>query len=545
MTRNLSTLFVALVVGSLVLLNILGLRFFGRVDVTRDKVFTLSNASRETMGGLDGPVVVTAYFTEQLPAPYSSNARYVRDLLEEFRAASKGKLAFEFVDPQSQETASDKENKKEVKQDIFGRRFREPTSIEKELTGQGISPVEIRVIEEDQQQTKRAYMALVVKYQEKKEVIPLVQNVASLEYDLTSLIRKLGRSKTPVIGVLQGHGEPALNEKFRALQTVLSQTYEVRPVELGTKPSFDATLDALYVLGPRTALPENELKAIDAFLMEGKAVAFFVDNVHVDLRSFQPTETNHGLNALLSSYGVTVGDRLVADVKSGNLSVSERRGYMVIDQPVPFPFLPIVPRLEGDSVVSAGLGDVMFPFVASLETKPIEGSTATVLARSSPKSWLENKPPNVSPQRDWRAETISPQGPYVLMVQVSGTLKSHFEPPVNQSSVASTSTPSQSKGEARVMVVGTSALFQDEFMQSRGNQILALNMADWLVLDPALLAMRNRGLTLPTLQSELSDSTRNLVKFGNALGLPLLLALFGVVRWRRREASRSSVTVNG
>ena len=64
-----------------------------------------------------------------------------------------------------------------------------------------------------------------------------------------------------------------------------------------------------------------------------------------------------------------------------------------------------------------------------------------------------------------------------------------------------------------------------------------------MLLDPALLAMRNRGLALPTLQAELSDSTRNLVKFGNALGLPLLLALFGVVRWRMRESSRSSVTV--
>jgi len=94
-----------------------------------------------------------------------------------------------------------------------------------------------------------------------------------------------------------------------------------------------------------------------------------------------------------------------------------------------------------------------------------------------------------------------------------------------------------------VVVVGTAALFQDDFMQNRGNQVLALNIADWMLLDPALLAMRNRGLALPTLQAELSDSTRNLVKFGNALGLPLLLALFGVVRWRMREASRSSVTV--
>jgi gliding-associated putative ABC transporter substrate-binding component GldG len=543
MTRTISAVFIAAILGILVLVNALGLRLFGRVDVTREKAYTLSKATKDTLSALEEPVVVTAYFTEQLPAPYSSNARYVRDLLEEFRATSKGRVAFEFVDPQSQETDADKEAKKEVKQDIFGRRFRDQTSIEKELAGQGIQPVEIRVIEEDQQQTKRAYMAIVVKHQEKKEVIPLVQNVSSLEYDLTTLVRKLTRAKTPVIGVLQGHGEPKLDEKYRYLLTMLSQMYEVRPVELSGKDRFDDTLDALYVMGPKTALPPNELKAVDQFLMKGKAVAFFLDQVQVDVRTFQPSDAAHGLTELLSTYGVTVGNRLVADVKSGNVSISERRGFMVINQPVPYPFLPVVQRLEGDSVVTAGLGDVLFPFPTSLEVKQAEGTTATVLARSSNKSWLENTPPNLNPQRDWRAETITPTGPYPLMAQVAGTLKSHYAAEAAQSAPGVTPVIGQSEKEARVIVVGTSALFQDDFMQNRGNQVLALNIADWLLLDPALLAMRNRGLALPVLQAELSDSTRNLVKFGNALGLPLLLAAFGLVRWRLREASRATVTV--
>jgi gliding-associated putative ABC transporter substrate-binding component GldG len=533
-------LFIAAVFGILVLVNVLGLRLFARADVTRDGAYTLSKASRDTLTALDEPVTVTAYFTENLPAPYASNARYVRDLLEEFRSASKGKLAFEFIDPQSQETDQDKEAKKEVKQDIFGRRFREPTSVEKELTGSGIQPVEIRVIEEDQQQTKRAYMALVLKHQEKKEVIPLVQNVASLEYDLTSLLRKMTRSKSPVIGVLQGHQEPKLEDKFRYLQTVLSQTYQVKPVELGQKERFDPDLDALYVVGPKTALAPNELKAVDQFLMEGKSVAFFLDTVHVDLKTFEPIEASHGLTAMLASYGVTVGDRLVADVNSGQITLSERRGYMVVNQPVPYPFMPVVKRLEGDSVISAGR-DVAFPFVSTVEVKAVEGTQALVLARSSTKSWLENKPPNISPQRDWRAETITPAGPYPVMVQVSGTLKSHYAAEATQSGAAPV--VAQSKSEARLIVVGTSALVQDDFMNNRGNQVLALNVADWLLLDPALLAMRNRGLALPTLKSDLSDGTRNFAKFGNAFGLPLGLALVGLLRWRVREASRATVTL--
>jgi ABC-type uncharacterized transport system involved in gliding motility auxiliary subunit len=126
-------------------------------------------------------------------------------------------------------------------------------------------------------------------------------------------------------------------------------------------------------------------------------------------------------------------------------------------------------------------------------------------------------------------------------VQLSGKLKSHF---AAQSTPGTAPVLAESKGDARLIVAGTSALVRDEFIQSsRANQALLMNIADWLVLDPALLAMRTRGLQMATLEPELPDSTRAAVKFGNALGLPLALALVGLVRWRMREARRASVAL--
>ena len=539
-------LFLLAVVGSLVLVNVLGLRFFGRLDVTRDGAYTLAAASKDTLSALDEPVTITAYFTENLPAPYSSNARYVRDLLEEFRSASKGQVAFEFIDPAGQETEQDKETKREVKQDIFGRRFREPTSVEKELTSEGVQPVELRVIEDDQQQTRRAYMGLVLKHQEKKEVIPVVKSVDGLEYDLTTLIRKLARARTPVIGILQGHEEPALREKLRFLSSALSQTYELRPVTLGEKDRFDASLDALLVIGPKTALSPQEVKAVDQFLMEGKSVALFLDSMRVDLQQFNPVEASHGLTAWLSQYGVTLGEQLVADASSASINVSEQRGFMLVQMPVPYPFLPVVKQLEGESPISKGLGEVIFPWASPVSVTPAEGVQAQVLARSSNKSWLENKPANLDPRRDWRSESPQLSGPHPLMVQLSGKFKSAYAAEAAQSAPGASPVLAESKSEARLIVVGTSALIQDDFAgMSRGNQALLLNVTDWLLLDPALLAMRSRGLSMATLKPELSDATRSGVKFGNALGLPLALALFGLVRWRMREARRSTIRLEG
>jgi gliding-associated putative ABC transporter substrate-binding component GldG len=537
-----ANILLAATVGCLVLLNILGLRAFGRFDATRDQIYTLSQASKDTMSKLEDPVTVTAYFTDDLPAPYSGNARYVRDLLEEFRAASKGRLSFEFLDPMSQETAEDKETKKEVKRDIFGRTFREPTSVERELAEVGIQPVEVRVIEDDQMQTKRAYMGIVIKHQEKKEVIPVVQDVRTLEYDLTTLVKKLTRPKTPVIGVVQGHEAPVLHEKLTRLQTLLSQMYEVRPVDLAARERVDAEIDALLVIGPKTAFQPNELKAIDQFIMEGKSVAFFLDSVQVDLRTFEPSEATHGLGPLLETYGIKVGDQLVADVESAPLNVQERRGFMIVTMPVPYPFIPLLARLEGDSPVTEGLSGVTLPFSTPVTATAPEGATATVLAKSSRKSWLENKPYNLDPRREWRNETITPNGPHPLMVQVSGKLKSHFASEASTSSASGVPVLAESKGEPRVIVAGGSAALWDDFM-GRPNQALLLNVADWLLLDPALLTMRTRGLAEAPLQPELSATTRNAVKFGNAFGIPFALAAFGLVRWRMRESRRATVTV--
>jgi ABC-type uncharacterized transport system involved in gliding motility auxiliary subunit len=330
-----------------------------------------------------------------------------------------------------------------------------------------------------------------------------------------------------VIGIVQGHDEPKLEEKLTHLRTVLSEMYEVRPVDLSSAEKVDPSVDALWVVGPKTAFKPNELKAIDQFLMEGKSAAFFLDAVQVDPRTFAPTEAEHGLGAFLETWGVKVGDKLVADAQSAQLNVQEQRGFMMVSMPVPYPFIPVLQRLEGDNPITRGLANLSMPFSTEVTLQPQAAAMGAVLAKSSPKSWLEAKPYKIDPRRDWRSETVAVDGSHPLMVQLNGKLKSHYD-------------GTESKADARIIVAGGSALLQDQFM-SRTNQALLLNVADWMLMDPALLAMRSRGLAEAPLKAEIAESTRNTVKFGNAFGIPLLLAAFGLVRWRMREASRREV----
>ena len=527
-----ATVVALITLGSIALLNVLGLQFFGRVDRTKDRVYTLSEATKTTLAALEDPVTVTCYFTDNLPPPLSSNARYVRDLLEEFRAQSKGKVGFEFIDPASQETEEDKAKKKEVKRTILGT-TREQTSVEQKLGESGIQPVQVRVVEQDQAQQKNVYMAIEVAYGENKQVIPVVQSTDGLEYDLTTLIRRLTQQKVPVVGVLQGHGELSPEDPdLQQLTQLLQQNYEVRPVPL--TPGADGSVKipdeiaGIFVIGPKQAYADPELRAIDAFLMKGKGAAFLVDRVSVDLKTFQPTPVSSGLEALLTGYGMELGTTIVGDLESVELTMAERRGMFMIPKQIKYPFIPMPKQLAMDSIVSKGIGDVTLPFVTTVTKKPIDGVELTTLARSGSKSWLEEPTAeNVNPQRSWETEPTY-GGPYDVAVTAKGLLPSQY------------TAGTKSKSESRVLVIGTAGLVVKQMMGPQ-NANLVLNATDWLLFNEQLITMRSRGLVEAPLAADLSDTVRNVVKVTNVVGVPLLLLVYGLLRWQQRNGKRRAL----
>jgi ABC-type uncharacterized transport system involved in gliding motility auxiliary subunit len=203
---------------------------------------------------------------------------------------------------------------------------------------------------------------------------------------------------------------------------------------------------------------------------------------------------------------------------------------MTIQMPLKFPFLPMPKTLEGTSAMTKGIGDVTLPFVVPLYPKSkLEDVEVQALAKSSPKSWLEEPTQeNLNPRRDWGQADVGFTGPYTLIANARGQLPSFAN------------AAKKSEAEARVIVAGSSTLLNDQVMGPQ-NAALVLNMIDWLSLDAKLLEMRTRGLTDAAFAPDLSDAARNSIKWGNVVGSPLLLVLFGVARWRLREAHRKGL----
>src|SRR5687767_11743355 len=196
-----------LIAAIIVVINLLGNEYHFRADLTEDNQYTLSSATKEILKNLEEPVTIKAYFSKDLPAHVAKTRQDFQDILVEYASLSDGQIQYEFVDPNSKD------------------------SNEQDATQKGIQPVLINVREKDQVKQQKAFLGATVQLGDKSEVIPFVQSGAAMEYSLSTAIKKIAIDKKPVIGFLQGHGEPGLMEMSQVNQQ-LSILYELIEINL-------------------------------------------------------------------------------------------------------------------------------------------------------------------------------------------------------------------------------------------------------------------------------------------------------------------------
>ncbi len=216
----------------------------------------------------------------------------------------------------------------------------------------------------------------MVEYAGKRETIPVIEDLSTLEYDLTSAIRKLTRDRLPVAGILTGHGEPgrtAIETFWRALE----RNYEVRTVSVKDS-TLDPRPDVLFIIAPTDTFPEAHLKAIDRYLMEGGRVAVLLNRINANLQFGFASEQKTGLEDLLAHYGAVVRPDLVMDRQSSVVTLQRTVGFFRVAQMVEYPFFPIATSFNPEHPMVSRLREVFFYYVSSIDTSAAlpEGSSA-------------------------------------------------------------------------------------------------------------------------------------------------------------------------
>lgn len=501
----------------LILLNIVSIRIFGRMDVTKNNLFTLSDASKQFMRNLDDRVTIKAYFTEDLPSPYNMNRRSVLDQLNEYKAYSRGNLQFEFIDPTGEKAEQDAQQ-------------------------QGVQPVQVQVVKEDKFEVKRAYMGMVILYEDKKEILPVIQNVSTLEYDITSTIKRLTSTTQKKIGFLSGHGEPGLNELSR-VQQLLSKQYQVTTVEVSKIEHVDADIAALIIMAPNQRFPETDKYKIDQYVMGGGKVAFLLNKIEASLQQRFGKATELNLEDLLENYGLRINPDLVRDSRCASVSIVQQQFGFNIQSQVPFPYLPMASEFSKDNMMVKDLQGLVLFFVSSIDTANLAARNlqGEIFIRSSKESGRQTGFFMFDPLQRYQKEDFA-EKEIPLAAVVYGQFKSLFagkEVPKDTSAGATPPGGStlQISPASRIVLVGDGDFARDQYLGNRDNLTFFANMVDYLVDDAGLITIRSKDASMPPLE-QVSDGTKKMLKYGNLVIPPLLILGYGLFRWRVRKARK-------
>lgn len=168
-----------------VLVNLVGMTLFFRIDLTANKVYSLSDVSKNVVSTLREPLTINVFFTRNLPAPYNGVEQYLRDLLGEYALSANTYFNYRFYDVTPEGEGGGPKSSENLKL----------------AESYGISPVQIQVVEKDEMKLKKAYMGLAIIHGDMMERLPTITTSDGLEYKLTTSIQKLNNKISAFIGL--------------------------------------------------------------------------------------------------------------------------------------------------------------------------------------------------------------------------------------------------------------------------------------------------------------------------------------------------------
>lgn len=520
-----------------------------RVDLTEDKRYTISPATRQLLAGLDQDVTIDVYLEGDFPARFKRLQNAVRETLQEFQVYSS-RIRFNFIDPGA---ASDEQKRNEYY---------------RQLVLKGIQPTNLVAQENGNRVEKIIFPGAIVSAAGKEVPVMLLkgnqaaspderlnQSVEGLEYELATAIRQLARKKKKRIGYIEGHRELSTLETADLISS-LQKDYEVYRVDLNKVPDLQA-LDAILVAKPLLPYTEAEKYKIDQFIMNGGKAMFFLDPVSIDLDSIRTAGTvafplDQNLQDLLFKYGVRVNGNLVQDINSGQIPmVVGMLGNQPQTQLMNWRYYPV---LNGFSrhPITRNLDAVYGRFISTIDTVRSAGIRKHPLIITSPYSRVVATPVEVSLNE--ARQPVDPKlftaGPQLVGILLEGRFRSVFANRPRPEGIAAGRFVAQGKA-SQIIVVSDGDLVRNEVNKKTmqpyrlgfdrysgatfANRDFVANGMDYLLDESRLISLRAKEIKLRPLDRVKVVAEKRQWQLLN-LVLPLLiLVLYGFLRYYRRQ----------
>ena len=498
----------AALIAVVVVLNLLGGNIRGRLDLTEEGLYTLSDGTREILGGLDDIVTLKLVLSDELPAELQPTLRDVADLVADLRRAADGQLVVENLNPNDDE------------------------EVAREARNLGITQNEFNVLRDDEFEVRRGWLGLALLYADQREVIPYINRTDDLEFRLVSAISAMTTDERQGVAFLTGFGSQG-PETFPSFARALSERYDLQTIDLSvdTVPSLSRdSLDVVVVAGPQQPLGAPAVEAIESFIDAGGSALFLIDKHQVSPETPIMYPVFTGLESFLEAKGVGTDAGVILDhASNSNIDMGQQGFFRVVR---PYPLWPIArrgdthPTTRDLSNLSAGWATVLTVTDSAVQKLWVTTEMGAIQAAGGiimPDALLEPDPDDF--------QTLT------LAVAVD---------PAATGDGGSSGEGNGSAAEGRMIVVGDVDFLQEQFLRANPqNLVFTLNAIDWLAQDEALIGIRSK-LRTPPVMAFTSEFQRALLKWGNLVGVPLLVVALGVVRVtgrrRRTEARWKALT---
>lgn len=552
-----------ILLAAVVLIYLLGQRYFFRIDLTEEKRYTLSRGTGDILKKLPQSVYVTVYLEGEFPYPIQRYRRAVETMLAEMRAVAQKPFNYTFVNPARHP-------------DVL-RLFKE----------RGVQPIPINV-RVSQTETRRQYMYPVATVRSGQQEIwidlmkghmrpngqiDLLEAEQEVEYKIAAALRQIAvYGEKPILGILSGHGEYRL-EQMPQLRAELERFYRLLPVRVREgqalapakaylPDSLQKKLEgdgfaAVLIIGPDSAFTEREKYELEQYLLRGGRLLWLLDFHRINLSEgtalTQLRELN--LDDLFFRWGWRPAYDLVQDLSCGYIEVV--RGYY--DGPIwgaekwlYYPIVYIFPPHPITRTVDA----VLYRYAGSVDTISRSGVKHTILALSSPLSrsikGTQIIDINLTIKNPPAPDAFRGKGFRPMAVLTEGYFQSVFqdrEPPTDvyapQPPTARFLPSSGLPGKALWITDGEFVLPAE--VQGRAadyipldNLTFLLNCIDYLTGEITLTQIRSRSVQIRRLHPDILRRHTLLIQAIN-LGAPLLLMVglgVGLYLWRRRRYTR-------
>lgn len=550
-------------------LNIIGQYVYTRLDLTSEKRYSLSPATKELLKDLDEYVFFKVYLEGEFPAGFKRLRNETREMLNEFRAYSRY-VEFEFVNP------SESEDEKE-RNDVY-----------QLLMEKGLQPTNVRFDDKGSSSEQLIFPGAIVNYLNKESKIELLQNqlgmppeevlnnsIENLEFSLANVIRQLTVEKRPKIAFIEGHGE--LSKKETAdIGNELAEYYHVARVALNEQlnsltefQTYDSSgriiiknkYDALIIAKPDSSFSEKDKFIIDQFLMRGGKILWLVDPVYATMDSLQSSRTTLGfgldlnLTDMFFKYGVRMNQELLMDLNARPIPIVTG---MIGDQPkqeyLPWYYFPVVSSIGKNPIIN-NLNAVMTTFPGTLDTISSAKVRKTSLLASSDYTRVSKAPALIDLQimdspPDPRMFSLPPK---IVAVLVEGQFKSLYAnriPPqlANNDSIGFKTVSEETaqifvsdgdiiKNQLHYSKGYPLPLGFDQFTrQTFGNKDFILNAMSYLIDQNGLISIRSREIKIRLLdKNRMSDQILVIKSLNVAIPILIILLLGLVMQWRRKR----------